>query len=1102
MVGSTALSERLDAEALRHVLLRYYALMRGCLERYGGTVEKFIGDAVMAVFGVPAVHEDDALRACRAALDMLEAVAAFGDELEREVGTRFAVRIGVHTGEVVASGSPSDGHTLVSGEVVNIAARLEQHAPAGQVLIGAATRRLAAAAIEADPLEPITVKGIAGPVPVWSLRSVVSDTQDPDRRSTTALVDRSDELTQLRLVLGRVERGRNCHLVTLFGDPGVGKTRLLRAFAEEAGGRGAQVAGARCLPYGSVGGLAPLAGLLNTLLGESPRDRLATVLGTGETAATASAVLLRLAGTGVSGTTLEETCWALQHLFTALAGHRPLVAVVDDLQWANRDLLAAVDHLADWVQGVPLLLVCGARPELLDQRTSWGSGKLHATSLVVPPLAPDDCRELVSALVTADAVSEGGDFGEDVVGHATMDLDRLVARSEGNPLFLTQITGMLREGGDAERMPLSVRAVIEARLDRLAPEERAVLEAAAVIGTDFTTANVAVLRDRPGDAAASLELEPVIRALLRRRLVEAGNEPNGRLRFASQLVRDVAYERMPKLVRAGRHERFAEHLEGLAAGQPSVSGSAAATAFGAPPDAGVTAGPQGSSAGHLPGAAGALDAVPPRGDGQPGIPGAVGAALPGGIPHAEIGTHMEQAYRLRLELGSIDSGARDVGVRAAGHLAKAGTTALRQGDIGWAEELLARAIALPGAGLDLRVAHAEARLASGDTEDAVAELLAVLEEARGTGDRATAARARLQLAYLVPETDPDPTATAQEALEVCTADDDPLGRARALLRLGQHQQGLGQYAEAAGYLHEALDQSVRAGAELDQAGILGALAVSLWLGPEPTPAALRRCREFMGGHLAGRRLARATISCPMAVLLAMRGRFDDARSRLADAEQTLTDLGHLFAVPATRLFTAATEVLADRLPEAESLLRGAAEDLDRLGDRQLHANAVRDLARVLLLRSGADRIAADTAGPADPASAEECRRLIAPLLAALSEEQSRPGAAADLHGMQARLAAVHGDAAAAEHHLTLAEQASRSTDSPVCRAGVDIDRAHVAAVLGRTEDALDALHSARDGFAAKGHLVGIRRAETLWAALDSDRSGPAGPPGSDGGSRE
>ena len=1023
MVGSTALGERLDAEALRHLLLRYYARMRGCLERYGGTVEKFIGDAVMAVFGVPAVHEDDALRAVRAALDMQQAVALLTAELEREIGTGFTVRIGVDTGEAVASGSPADGHTLVSGEVVNLAARLEQHAPAGQILIGAATRRLAGPQIEADPVTPLTVKGIAGPVPVWRLRSAVPAAHPQDSSRDVPLVDRNDELAQLRLLLDRVERDRSCHLVTLFGDPGVGKTRLLSAFAEEAGSRGPQVAHARCLPYGGEGGLAPLAGMLTTLLGESPRDRLAAALGSGEAAATAAEALLRLADTGVSGTSPEETSLALQQLFNSLARERPVVAVLDDLQWAGRDLLTAVDHLADWVQGVPLLLLCGARPELLEQHAGWGSGKLLATSLVVPPLPPDDCRRLVEALTAADA---GASAGADVVGHTAVDIDRLVARSEGNPLFLTQISGMLREGGDPDRIPLSVRAVVEARLDRLDPQERALLEAAAVIGTDFTTAGVAVLRDADtGADAGAVQLPQLVRMLLRRRLLETCEEPGGRLRFASQLVRNIAYERMPKLVRAARHERYAAHLATTGGQQP---------------------------------------------------------------PHADIGTHLEQAHRLRLELGPADAAAREAGARAASHLATAGTAALRRGDISWAEELLARALALPGAGPGIRATHAEARLAAGATAAAVAELRGALTEARAAGDAATAARVRLQLAYLEPEPGTDPTAAARHALEVCTAAGDPLGRARALLRLGQHRQAGGRYAEAAGELEEALAESVRAGAELERAGILGALAVSLWLGPEPTAAALRRCREFMGAHLAGRRLARATVSCPMAVLLAMRGRFDAARGLLADAEQTLTDLGHRFAVPATRLFTAATEVLAGRPAEAETLLRGAAEDLQRLGDRQLHTNAIQDLARVLLLRGGVDRIG----GAPDPgnAAAEECRALLAALDTGHGEVGELPGTAADVHGMHARLAAAAGDAAAADHHLGLAGRAARSTDSPVCLAEAEVDRAHACAALGRTTAAYRALRSARERFAAKGHLVGITRVDALRDALDgADRAG-------------
>ncbi|QLH24723.1 AAA family ATPase [Streptomyces sp. Rer75] len=1088
MVGSTALSERLDAEALRHVMLRYYDLLRACLERHGGTVEKFIGDAVMAVFGIPVVHEDDALRAARAALDMLAAVEESGEELERETGARIAVRIGIHTGEVVTSGAADAGHALVSGEAVNVAARLEQHAPAGQILIGADTHGLIAAHAETTEVEPLTVRGKSEPVPAWRLTGIRDEARALAGPPGAPMVDRGDELAQLRMAFARVVRDRSCHLVTLFGDPGVGKSRLARAFAAEAERDGALVAGAHCPPYGSAGPLAPLAPLLTQALGgvrtvasgqpaasgacdrkaegrprggtsrtesgggptwtgpttqracvpgvagpaglcghplgPNPRARLAEVLGGGEAERDAATALARLARTGVSGTSFDETRWALQLLCTALAGTRPLVAVVDDLHWAHEDLLGALDHLADWVQGAPVLLLCVARPDLLERHPHWGSGKLNATALVVPPLAADDCRELVLRLYEPAADPE-------VVPHATATahdeiVERLVHRSEGNPLFVEQIVGMVSESDDPRFVPPSVRAVVAARLDRLEPAERAVLECAAVTGAEFTAADLTALLP-PGAGP----VEHAVRTLVRRRLLEAAGahapaEPGAaRWRFVSQLIRDEVYSGMSKLVRARQHERFAEYHAERA------------------PDG-----------------------------------------------HHTIGTHLEEAFRLRLDLGPADASARSTGARAADHLAAAGTAALGRGDVRWAVDLLRRALALtdalpepqPHAALAVRTALAEARLAAGDAAEAVGALRQLLTDARAAGDRGVEARVRLQLAYLEPGADGFGTVldAARDAVAVFTGSDDALGLARAWLAIGQERQSRSRHGEAARHLTRALHESVRAGAGLERAGILGALAVSLWLGPEPAPVALSRCGAFLDDLLAGRRMARATVSCPMAALLAMRGDHTEARRLLADAVRTLSDLGHLFAVPAVHLFQATVEESAGCWDDAIRLLRAARTELERLGDGQLHATATRDLARVLLSRGGAE---------------DEVARLVGGLLD--TDLDALPAAAADVHGIRARLAAADGDEATAARHLDRALDAARRTDAPVCLAGAEFDRAEALAALGREREAVAAAGEARRRFTAKGHLVGAARASAFAAALGD--TGPLGGPDTRGG---
>lgn len=620
MAGSTALSERLDPEALRHVMLRYYARLRECLERHGGTVEKFIGDAVMAVFGVPVVHEDDALRAARAALDILAAVDDFGAELGEDVGVRIAVRIGVHTGEVVTSGDPEAGHTLVSGETVNVAARLEQHAPEGQILVGADTYWLLKDTALTTPVEPLTVKGKSAPVPAWRLLSVPSGAEPARGGPGDLLVGRDDELAQLDLAFGRVRRDRSCHLVTLLGDPGVGKSRLAGEFVARAGTQGALAASVRCVPYGSTSALQPLAELLRILIGDAEPTAL---LGSGEAESAAATALLRLARSGSSGTSFEETCWALQLLCARLAADRPLVLVLDDLQWAHEDLLRALDYLGDWVQGAPVLLMCVARTEFLEAHREWGSGKFNATALVVPPLAEDDCRELVLRLYEPEVVPH-------LAGSAVVD--RLVSRSEGNPLFVEQIVAMFGESGSDDDVPPSVRAVVAARLDRLGPGERALLQHASVIGVQFSASGLRALMSGDDGSATALQAGPdvvdrTVRDLARRRLLEAA-APAG-WRFVSQLIHDEVYSGMSKMLRSRQHEAFAGHL--------------------------------------------ALD--------SPG-------------DHNTMGTHLEQSYRLRRQLGGADESTRDLADRASGHLGTAGTLALAHGDVRWAMDMLRRAAEL------------------------------------------------------------------------------------------------------------------------------------------------------------------------------------------------------------------------------------------------------------------------------------------------------------------------------------------------------------------------------------------------------------------------
>src|SRR6266540_2748892 len=368
VTGSTALGERLDPEATRKLMARYFEQARTILERHGASVEKFIGDAVMAVFGIPQVHEDDALRAARAALELRDAV----DELE--------LRIGVNTGEVVTG----SGETLVTGDAVNVAARLEQAAQPGEVLIGEPTYRLVRDAVEAEPVEPLAAKGKTEPLAAYRLLAVREGADSFARRLDAPLVGRARELRLLREALGRAIEERSSHLFTLLGTAGVGKSRLAQELVDGVGD-GATILTGRCLPYGEGITYWPLIEMFRTLGAGTDVAQLLEGVENARTIVNGAFGAIGIVEGGAVDP--EETFWSVRKLFEALAREQPLVVLLDDLHWGEPTFLDLVEHVADWSRDAPILLLCLARAELLDARPSWGGGKHNATSLLLEPLS-------------------------------------------------------------------------------------------------------------------------------------------------------------------------------------------------------------------------------------------------------------------------------------------------------------------------------------------------------------------------------------------------------------------------------------------------------------------------------------------------------------------------------------------------------------------------------------------------------------------------------------------------------------------------------------------------------------------------------------------
>ena len=498
VVGSTALGESTDPEALRALLARYFDRMRGVVERHGGSVEKFVGDAVMAVFGVPAVHEDDALRACRAAMEMREAFPELGIE----------GRIGVSTGEVVTGTE----ERLATGDALNVAARLQQAAAPGEVLIAAATRVLLGGAVDVERVEPLVLKGKSEPVPAFRLLGARAASE---RRHDMVFVGRERELVLLGGAWRRALAEQRCELVTVVGDAGLGKSRLA---AEALAPIEARVVGGRCLPYGVGITYWPVVEVVKQL-DALPSDPAA------------AAAISSLLGESEAGTSAEEIAWAFRKLLEEWA---PLVVLFDDIQWGEETFIDLVEHVALLSSGASILLVCMARPELLDSRPSW------PVTVRLEPLSGQDAASLIGAGVA-----------EELRG-------RIVAAAGGNPLFIGEMLAMAGEAGDEIAVPPTLKSLLAARLDQLDAAERGVLERGAVEGELFHRGAVQAL------APEETQVTPRLAALVRRELIRSdiplfpGEDG---FRFRHLLIRDAAYDALPKATRADLHERFSAWLE-------------------------------------------------------------------------------------------------------------------------------------------------------------------------------------------------------------------------------------------------------------------------------------------------------------------------------------------------------------------------------------------------------------------------------------------------------------------------------------------------------------------------------------------------------------
>jgi class 3 adenylate cyclase/tetratricopeptide (TPR) repeat protein len=583
VTGSTQLGERLDPEHLRDVMARYFAAMREEIEAEGGVVEKFIGDAVMAAFGVPAAHEDDPSRAVRAAIRMRERLAEVNTQLAATRGVTLEVRIGINTGEVLASVDAAPGEPMVTGDTVNVAARLQGEASPGGVLASERTAR-AARGFRFRHVGTRDLKGKAAPVPVFALADEEEATWErgvPGLRAP--LVGRDAELSLLRSLFARTAAEGTPNLVTIYGDAGVGKSRLTTEFVFDAEVQGAAVLRGRCLPYGDGITYWPLAEILKTHTGvldpDPPELVLEKIRKAGRELLTedvtpdparaiaALAYTVSVDDPEVAFSSMEprqvrqEVHAAWRSFLSALAARSPVVVVVEDIHWADPALLDLLDECAERVVG-PVLFLCPSRPDLSAVRPTWGGGRRNHSSIALDPLTQEQSDHLIRALLTVDDLP--------LSVH-----DRILTRAEGNPFFLEEIIRHLIDEGHVERdgdrwrarseidrvqIPDTVQAVLAARIDLLDAATKRVLQGAAVVGRIFWPGPVAALA-----GASPEEVEDALRLLEDREMVVSrltsslGNEPE--FAFKHVLTRDVAYAGLPLRDRGGSHAVVAGWIE-------------------------------------------------------------------------------------------------------------------------------------------------------------------------------------------------------------------------------------------------------------------------------------------------------------------------------------------------------------------------------------------------------------------------------------------------------------------------------------------------------------------------------------------------------------
>jgi len=1025
VTGSTALGERLDTESLSRVMASYFDAMRAVIDRHHGVVQKFVGDAVVAVFGVPIVREDDALWAVRAAAAMQEALAGLNDDLARDWGVGLRIRIGVSTGEVMV-GDPRLGDALVIGDTVNLATRLEAAARPGEVLLDQRTWHLARDAVVVAPLQDdrLTASGITGPT--FRLVDVAPDVLGHARRQDSPLVGREDELQLFDWIRRRSARESTCHLLTVLGAAGVGKSRLVDDAIAVAGEQVTALVG-RCLPDAAGSTFWPLAEVVRRAAevksADSPDEaqaKLTELLAVAADGPRIADRVGRLIGLEAAPAPAEETGWAVRRFFEVLAARKPLVVVLDDLHLAEPTLLDLIEQVAALARQAPILLVAVARLDLLEQRRHWGGGMPNASTLMLEPLDPNESATLLGHLAGQ------GTLPPEVRTH-------IAQTAEGNPLFLEEIVGMLIEEGHLRRQcggwvvsdlatwtlttPPTIHAILAARLDRLEPEERAVLERASVIGQAFDPAAVVAL----SPSSTSTDVRAHLLSLVRKELLRPAEGPLGGwdgFQFHHLLMRDVAYDSIPKQTRAEVHERYADWL-------------------------GETVGARSREYQEI------------------------------------LGYHLERAHRFLAELGPVDAHGRELAGRAASLLASAGRRAIGRGDVPASINLLDRAVALLPADDPARphllTQLAEALVLDASFDRAGRLLDEALDAAARTGDEGLRAHATLGQLNLRLDAEPDRSAPGrrpfrdevQSVLETLERLRDEQGQATAWRLLGLDSYLRCLIGQAEGEFERAIVHARAANDDRQEAINRYVVAQAAFWGPTPVADGIRRCGQIREEAAGNYRLEMAALHT-LAGLHAMQGRFDLARE-LGEASRAIAEeLGPNRLAALCSQFLGAVELLAGEPVRAEARLRWGYAILERMGERGLRSELAAGISRALLAQGRDEEALRFGRHSGELAVRDDLYAQV------------------ERRGPMARVLAARRSAAEAERLARAAVAMAEQTDMLNMRATALVDLAEVLRLDGRAAEAAPLASEAIALYERKGNLVAAAQASELLGVLRGD----------------